>query len=362
MKFWKIIIYPLSLLYGLVIFIRNKFYDSHIFKSHFFSDIPVISVGNLSAGGTGKTPHIEYLIDLLNSNQKIAVLSRGYKRKSKNFLIANEYTKWQDIGDEPMQYFKKFNNPNFIVAVDKNRKRGIQKLLKQYDDLSVILLDDAYQHRKVKPGLSILLTDYYCPYYNDYLLPSGKLREPAREAKRADIIVVTKCPRILSPITAKTIEEKIKPLPHQKLFFSYIKYEKLCPVPGINIEKIPEKFYSIMIIAGIANTYPLEEHLKRLCVELEILKFSDHHSFSDMDIATICEKFRNIVSKNKILVTTEKDLIRLENHKMFDRLQEFPFFYIPIKIEFHKNYKNHFDQKILNYVRKNSRNHKFHSI
>ncbi len=356
MKFWEIIIYPVSLLYGLAVYIRNRLFDFGIYKSHSFN-FPVVSVGNLSVGGTGKTPHVEYLIRLLKDEFKIAVLSRGYRRKSKNFIIADNLVKWQDIGDEPMQYYNKFKNNNIVIAVDERRKRGIKNLINTYNDIDVILLDDAFQHRYVKPDLSILLTDYYNPYYNDYLLPSGKLREPAAEAKRADIIVVTKCPKVLSPITAKTIEEKINPAPHQKLFFSYIKYDKLCPVTGINLDLIPDKFYSIMIVAGIANTYPLEEHLKRMCVELEILKFPDHHNFSDNDIAIICKKFHNIVSKNKILVTTEKDLIRFENHKMFDSLKELPFFYVPIKIEFHKNYKNHFDQKILNYVRKNSGNH-----
>lgn len=361
MKFCKLIIYPISLLYGLAVYVRNRLFDFGIIKSFFF-DIPVISVGNLSVGGTGKSPHIEYLIRLLQDNFKIAVLSRGYKRKSRNFVTASDSVKWQEIGDEPMQFFNKFKKNNIIIAVDEKRKRGIRNLINKFSDLSLILLDDAFQHRHVKPGLSVLLTDYYNPYYNDFLLPSGTLREPAIEAKRADIIVVTKCPRVLSPITIKTIEEKIKPAPHQELFFSYIKYDNLCPVSGINLDIIPDKFYSIMIVAGIANTYPLEEHLKRMCVELEILKFADHHNFSDNDIAIICKKFHNIVSKNKILVTTEKDLIRFENHKMFDSLKELPFFYVPIKIEFHKNYKNQFDQKILNYVRKNSGNHQIHSV
>ncbi|HRS53989.1 MAG TPA: tetraacyldisaccharide 4'-kinase, partial [Bacteroidales bacterium] len=180
MKLWRLIFLPLSLIYGIIVYIRNKLYEYKIL--HFTSfNIPIISVGNLCTGGSGKTPHVEYLIKLLSDKYNVAVLSRGYKRNTNNFIVANTSTQWQQIGDEPMQYFKKFNN--IIVAVDRKRKNGIYNLIKLYKNLSVILLDDAYQHRQVKPGLSILLTDYYHPYYNDYLLPTGNLREPPSEAK-----------------------------------------------------------------------------------------------------------------------------------------------------------------------------------
>ena len=217
---------PISLIYSFVLFLRHKLYDWHILKSKSF-DIPNICVGNLNLGGTGKTPHIEYLVRLLSEKYRIAVLSRGYGRKTKGYVLANDSHNHYDIGDEPMQYFKKFND--IKVAVDENRCKGIEKLLKENQPPQIILLDDAYQHRKIKPGLNILLTDYYNLYSNDHLVPAGNLRDIRKAAKRADIIVVSKSPNVLTPYYKKDVEDSLKPLPHQKIFYSYIEYQEFVP-------------------------------------------------------------------------------------------------------------------------------------
>jgi tetraacyldisaccharide 4'-kinase len=237
--------------------------------------MPVISVGNLSAGGTGKTPHIEYLIRLLKTDFKIATLSRGYGRKSKGFLESSKLSAAMEIGDEPMQFIQKYDR--IIVAVDEKRTRGIGLLMQKHPGLQVILLDDAFQHRYVKPGLSILLTDYHRLYYNDYMLPSGTLREFKSGARRANIIIVTKTPKIFSPITRRRILEDLKVSANQHVFFSYIKYDSLFPMFSSENCILPSKITSILLFTGIANDYPLIEHLERMCSDLIVEKFPDDH-------------------------------------------------------------------------------------
>ena len=349
MNLIRLILFPFSLIYGLITWIRNKLFDWGILPSKSF-DIPVISVGNLSTGGTGKTPHIEYLIRLLGKEFKVAVLSRGYKRRTKGFIIAGENCSPDQIGDEPYQLFTKFKN--VIVAVDEKRERGISNLLKLSPHADIVLLDDAFQHRYVKPGLSILLTDYHKIFTHDYVLPSGSLREFRWGAKRADIIVVTKTSKVLSPITRQSIKEEIKPKTFQKLLYSYIDYGPFLPIKGIDFVPDGRKRYNtIMIVAGIANTYPLEFHLKNFCDEIKLLRFPDHHAYDQNDIVKIMETYDGIITQNKIIVTTEKDLMRISRPEFINTLQHYPVCYVQIEIVFHKDDKPIFDKHILDYVR-----------
>jgi tetraacyldisaccharide 4'-kinase len=351
-------LFPFSLIFGLITWIRNLFFDWGLLPSKKF-EIPVVSVGNLSSGGTGKTPHIEYLIRLLGREYKVAVLSRGYKRRSKGFMIADENSNTERIGDEPFQLFTKFKN--ILVAVDEKRKRGISNLLKLTPPPDLVLLDDAFQHRHVKPGLSVLLTDYHKIFTHDYMLPTGTLREFRGGAKRADIIVVTKTSKILSPITRQSIHEEIRPKPYQKLLYSYIDYGPLLPIKGIDFVPDGRKRYNtIMIVAGIANTYPLEFHLKNFCDELKLLKFPDHHAYDQQDIVKIMEVYDGIITQNKIIVTTEKDLMRISQPEFLHTLQQYPICYVQIEIVFHKEDKPVFDTSILDYAGTIKRNSSIH--
>lgn len=352
-RFPQIFLYPFSLVYGLIMQVRNLMFDLKILPSEKFP-LPVISVGNLSYGGTGKTPHVEYLLRLLLPQFKSATLSRGYGRKGNDFRLAEKGSTVIDIGDEPMQFFRKFEHVR--VAVDGKRRRGIKRLLNRFPLLDAILLDDAFQHRYVKPGLSILLTDYHRLYSEDFVLPSGTLREFRSNARRADIIVVTKTPRIFSPITRRRILEGLSPAKHQRVYFSYINYLPPLPCPGSSMTFLPQKITNIFLFTGIANDYPLKEHLERHCSEIIVRKFPDHHDYAIRDIEDIIKGFNNLPTQKKILVTTEKDLMRLNKPEFNTKLKDLPLFYIPIEIEFHGQDKAMFDQEILNYVTKNQGN------
>ncbi|MCF8364974.1 MAG: tetraacyldisaccharide 4'-kinase [Bacteroidales bacterium] len=351
MRFLLFIIYPFTLIYGIVLYIRNKCYDWGICKSQAF-DFPIISVGNLSMGGTGKTPHIESLITLLKNDYKIAVLSRGYKRKTKGFRLADKDSDFRQIGDEPMQIHRKFSD--VIVAVDEKRSRGIMKVMEIVPQTDVVLLDDAFQHRAVKPGLSILLTDFHNLYPEDYLFPVGKLREFRRGARRADIIVITKTAKVLSPITVRRIIGLIKPREHQRVYFSYISYDTLKPLPGSDTKLPAGQINSALLFAGIANIYPLKEHVLLMTNQLDTLTFSDHHNYSGNDFRKIRTKFENILSQNKIIITTEKDAMRIAIPKIHDELAGLPIFYIPITAKIHKEFRADFNNQIKTYVQKNS--------
>lgn len=339
------ILLPISILYGLITFFRNLLFDIGIFseKQH---PVTIISVGNLSAGGTGKTPHVEYLVHLLKDQYKVATLSRGYGRKSKGFVLANNHSDSNSIGDEPLQYFKKFKN--IIVAVDEKRNRGVRNLLSAHKDLDVIILDDAFQHRWIKPDYSILLTDFHQLYHNDYLLPSGYLREYRSGASRANLVVVTKTPVVLSPITRRRTYDDLKIKANQKLLFSKIEYD------GFRIWKTHETLQkephvsTILLFTGIANSYPLQDYLKKFCNELVVLSFPDHHNYKEKDIDLITKTYEDLFTKNKIIITTEKDAQRLEispKHELFDDL---PLYYVPIHIVFHNGDANEINQSIKN--------------
>jgi tetraacyldisaccharide 4'-kinase len=338
--------------------LRNLFFNLHIFSSAHF-DIPLISVGNLSTGGTGKTPHVEYLIRMLQAEYSLATLSRGYGRATKGFRLACEKDGTPEIGDEPLQYFKKF--PGIMVAVDESRRRGINQLLALDQAPDVILLDDAFQHRWVKAGISLLLTDYQKLYSDDYLLPAGSLREPISGAKRADIIIVTKTPKVLSPIISREIISKLKPAANQQILFSYIQHQDWVPFGGGSALSPPSKrVNTILLVAGIANSYPLQEHLRQSCEELVTKSFPDHHQYSLRDMDAIQASFEKIVTRNKIIITTEKDAMRLVSQQYKKWVSLLPWYYIPIEIEFHGANKEQFNKLIQNYVTESTGNCSLH--
>lgn len=362
MKFLRILLLPLSYIYGTIVWLRNKLFDFGVLSSIEF-DTPIISIGNLSVGGTGKTPHIEYLIKLLKSQFYIATLSRGYGRKTSGFLLSDINSTSAHIGDEPTQIKKKF--PRLKVAVDENRVRGIKKLKELFPSLQTILLDDAFQHRAVKPGISILLSDFNHLYTKDYIMPSGRLREFARGAKRADIIVVTKCPEILLPIERKRIVDELQPLPYQHVYFSFIKYGDFIPMylksNLFTKDFYFERNYTILLLTGIANSGALTYYLGRKVKNIIHQKFSDHHQFNINDIEKLKNKFDSIATENKIILTTEKDAMRLRDEKFSTYLENLPIFYIPIEIDFHNKDKELFNEQILHYVRANQKYSNIHS-
>ena len=325
------LLFPFSLIYSFVVYLRNLFYNKGIFKSTEYK-LPLICVGNLSVGGTGKTPMTEFLIALLKNTYKVAVLSRGYKRKSEGFILSNKNTKVEDIGDEPFQYHAKFNNIH--IAVDADRRNGISQL-QELVNPDLILLDDAFQHRKVKAGFNILLTAYNDLYVNDFMLPAGNLRDNRREAKRADIIVVTKCPVSISKDEKNALIKKLTPKAYQKVFFTTIKYNDVVKSTEaeININSLQSEKFTL--VTGIANPKPLVDHLSNEGFSFEHLNFPDHHNFSDSEIKKL--------KKHPLIVTTEKDYVRLKN-KISN------LYYIGIKMEFLFNEKNEFSDSIIKYI------------
>lgn len=349
----KLVLLPLSWVYGLAMWWRNMFYDKGIFKSQSF-DIPVIVVGNLAVGGTGKTPHIEYIIEQLSTEFKVAVLSRGYKRKTKGFVLAQENCSAQSIGDEPYQIFRKFDN--IVVAVDENRVRGIKRLMQQHPDVDCILLDDAFQHRAVQAGFNILLTEHNNLYNKDALMPAGQLREAKSGALRADVIVVTKCPVDLKPIDARIIEGELRPAAYQKLHFSTYAYGTLYPLFEAEAQQALEAGSSLYLVAGIANPKPAYDHLLEKYDIAATNFYSDHYNFSTKDYENISKAFSKIESDRKFIVTTEKDASRIVSDKSFPQSLK-PYVYVlPIKVEFMLDSEDKLIKKIYNYVRKNQRN------
>tara|TARA_R110002050_G_scaffold14313_7_gene45292 strand:- start:66414 stop:67412 length:999 start_codon:yes stop_codon:yes gene_type:complete len=300
MQVLRILGFPISLIYALVVHIRNFLFDIGFFTSKEFKTTTVC-VGNLSVGGTGKTPMIEYLIHLFKAENKIAVLSRGYGRKSKGFLLANEKTTVENLGDEPYQIHAKF--PEIIIAVDGNRQNGIS-ILEKNAKPDLILLDDAFQHRKVKPTFSILLTAFDNLYSNDWYLPTGTLRDSKREAKRANLIIVTKCPDNLEEIHQINIIQRLKPHPNQQILFAYLKYDKVLKGLSENLNIKDLKTKKITLVTGIANPKPLLQFLNKNELTVEHLNYRDHHFFTKDEIAFFNTK--------EFVITTEKDYVRLQ--------------------------------------------------
>lgn len=303
---FRFLLYPLALLYGAIVWLRNRVYDAG-FASSIEFDIPVISVGNLSVGGTGKTPHIEYLVRLLRYQYRVATMSRGYKRYTQGFRLADANTDARMIGDEPMQYHIKF--PELVVCVAEERLTGIPQLLLNRPDVEVILLDDAYQHRSVKPGLNILITDIANPFYKDFILPFGRLRENRGAYKRADVIIVSKCPADMSNVAANDIIQHIHPLPHQQVFFTTIQYDT--PYSFITGEQVNISGANAILVCCIARPEPLVDYLNKHTNDVHVLSYADHHYFNDRDMEEIKEAFSSWGVPNKVIITTEKDAARL---------------------------------------------------
>lgn len=352
MKLLRILLLPFSLLYGCIVWVRNKLYDGHFISVKHF-DLPIISVGNLSAGGTGKSPHVEYLIRLLNGKHTLATLSRGYGRSTEGFIISSSTSKATEIGDEPRQFKSKF--PDITVAVDAKRVNGITQLLTISPPIHVVILDDAFQHRSVMPGLSILLTDYNKLYCDDVMLPSGTLREFKCGAKRADIIIVTKCPNQLSNQSRQQIIQKLHTLQHQKIYFSFIQYGHLVAVNKKNTvsETALTTDTTVVLLTGIANPKPMADYLTPRVKTIVPARFADHHEFNQKDITSVLNIFNTIASDKKIIVTTEKDWMRLESSDFANQLLNLPLFYLPIEIDFSETDKLTFNNQISEYVKRN---------
>ena len=349
-------LYPVSWIYGAVVTVRNKLFDWGFLRSKSFG-VPVICIGNLSVGGTGKTPHTEYLIKLLRDNYHVAVLSRGYKRHSRGYVLATPQSTARSIGDEPYQMHTKF--PSVTLAVDENRCHGIEQLLSiKEPSIEVVLLDDAFQHRHVKAGMNILLTDYHRLLCDDVLLPAGRLREPACGKNRAQIVIVTKCPDDIKPIDFNIITKRLHLYPYQQLYFSRFRYGSLLPLfPEKTKERIScTGSEQVLLVTGIASPAPLVEEVESYTPDVNLLEFGDHHDFGEKDLQLIEEQFARLKEGKRLIITTEKDATRLKNHPALNETLK-PYIYVlPIEIEFLQNQQYIFNQNIIGYVRTYSRN------
>ena len=344
LKSFRYLLLPISWIYGAIIWLRNKLYDKNILKSSAFN-FPIICVGNLAAGGTGKTPMTEYLVRLLKNDYKTATLSRGYKRKTEGFAIADKDTTALEIGDEPMQFHQKF--PDIAVAVGEERIVAIPQLLHERPETEVIILDDAFQHRQVRAGLNIILTEYANLYTRDFILPAGDLRDVRSSSKRADIIIVTKCKADLSETEKHAVIAEIKPLATQSVYFTTIVYNK--PYHLFTKEEIDIKHdHGILLVCGIANPRPLKEHLTKHADTYDMLRYADHHIFHSNDLKDIKQQFEKINSEKKIVLTTGKDAVRLE--KFINELKDFPIYVVPIEHEFLFNEAAAFDNSIRQFI------------
>ncbi|HRG82907.1 MAG TPA: tetraacyldisaccharide 4'-kinase, partial [Chitinophagaceae bacterium] len=328
LKSFRILLFPFSLLYWLGIAVRNFLYDKQVLKSSSFG-LPLICVGNLSVGGTGKSPMVEYLIRLLEHRYHIATLSRGYKRKTKGYALAGPDTTALEIGDEPMQFHQKF--PELPVAVGEERMVAIPQLLHDRPQTELIILDDAFQHRAVKAGLNILLTDYSNLFTRDFYLPTGDLRDLKSSYKRAEIIVVTKCKNGISAAEKEKIRNEIRPVNGQKLFFTGLEYGD--PWHFTNGDPKPLKAETeVLLVTGIANPRPLKMMLEEKHKTYQMLQFPDHHIFTIDDWKEIIRKFGEIKAKDKIILTTEKDAVRLD--KFRQEASGVPLYVIPVRHQF----------------------------
>lgn len=326
LKVIQLLLLPIAILYELVLRLRNHIYNTKLVAPTQF-DIPTICIGNLAFGGTGKTPHIEYLIQLLQHQYKIAVLSRGYGRKTQGYLFAGEESSALLIGDEPFQIF--LANPEVAVGVCENRVLGIPNLLFDAPETEIVLLDDAFQHRQLQCGLNILLTDFARPYYNDFLFPSGYLREYRAGAKRADVIIVTKCKPNLSPAEANQIKEAIKPKAYQHVFFSSLSYSE--PLPIFGSTQNYNKNTSILAFASVANPTPFYSYLSENFGTVKHKTYADHHLLTDKEIQDLTERFELLEGQNKIIITTAKDRSKLLSIPLPEHFKQLPIFSIDIK-------------------------------
>jgi tetraacyldisaccharide 4'-kinase len=342
--FLKILFAPLSLLYGFIVSLRVFSYRIGLQRSSRF-DVPTICVGNLSMGGSGKSPHIEYLIRLLEPYISVAVLSRGYRRKTEGFLFVEPKSTALDVGDEPLQFKRKF--PQVAVAVGERRAYAIPQMMVRYPDLQAILLDDAFQHLAVRPYLNVLLTEFSQPFTRDYLVPSGNLRESRSGAERAEIIVVTKCPFDLSASDKEKFKKEISPLPHQRLYFSYYDYGKLYQILDPSVFFDLDADTEVLLLTGIARTDYLVSWLAPKVKKITTMTFEDHRLFTNYDVAQAKTVFENMnTARKKIILTTEKDATRLELHQPYLVENQMNIYALPIEVKFHFNEGAAFDTDI----------------
>jgi tetraacyldisaccharide 4'-kinase len=354
---WKVVLIPFAWLYGLVIWIRNSLYDHGFFKSVAFN-IPLISVGNISVGGTGKTPHVEYLAGLLKEKFNVATLSRGYKRKTRDFRIVSADSTVSETGDEPLQIKRRY--PAITVAVDLKRVHGVKELMKRTPPVEVILLDDAFQHRSLKPGLSILLMDFARPIHRDRLLPAGLLREPASNRSRANIILVTRTPESIQAIERREYVNRMGLALGQHLYFTSMQYGELRPVysgsPGRNAAWFKEKAGGILLVSGIANPRSLRKYALSIHGNLTELAFPDHHQYSGKDMERISRTYLKLKEQHReiLVLTTDKDAVRLQEKEPAPELRD-ALYAVPIQVHFLNDDKDEFDRQIVNYVKSNKR-------
>ena len=344
LRSFRYLLFPVSLVYGGIVWLRNWLYDKNIFKSAAFN-FPVICVGNLATGGTGKTPMVEYLVRLLKNEFKTATLSRGYKRKTKGFAIANENTTALEIGDEPMQFHLKF--PEITVAVGEERLEAIPQLLHWHPETEVIILDDAFQHRSVRAGLNILLTEYNNLYTRDLMLPAGDLRDIRLSNKRADIIIVTKCKPDLPETERQSLIAEIDPAQHQSLYFTTLTYGTPYHLYSEQEVSISENM-DTLLLCGIANPGQLKEYINKHVHTYDMLSYPDHHIFNSDDLEEIKKHFGKIRSDQKIIVTTEKDAVRLQ--KFEQELKDFPIYAIPVQHSFLFGAAEIFNSRITEFI------------
>ncbi len=348
MGFLRLLLFPFCLIYGLITWIRNKLFDWGILPPASF-DIPIIGLGNLSTGGTGKTPHVEYLVRLLKDRYQIAVLSRGYKRKTRGYMIAEKNSTAREVGDEPVQISRKF--PDILVVVSESRKKGIKRILKEHPEVNLIIMDDAFQHRYVKPGLNLLLTGYYKPFFRNYIMPCGNLREYKRGAMRADALVVTKTPTVFSPLDRRFFLRNLRPYYDKpNIFFSCFTYKDWHPIDERTPEIKDPDIKTIFLFTGIANTIALEEHLKRKCEELVVNKFPDHYQFKSTDLNRLRRQYNEKYSRSKIIIVTEKDAMRLQHPKLKETLKDLPVYYIPVEVGFNDDDREKFEKLVFDYL------------
>jgi tetraacyldisaccharide 4'-kinase len=358
----KILLYPFSFLYGIVVWFRNQLYDLNILKSKEF-DVPVISIGNITVGGTGKTPHVEYLIGLLKNTFEVATLSRGYKRKTKGFRLVEPGSAVTETGDEPLQMKRKFTE--VTVSVCENRVTGVENLLHPENKKApdVVLLDDAFQHRRISPGINILLIDYNRPVKKDMLLPAGRLREGKYQIRRANVIIFTKCPGEITPITRRIMQNDIGLRPYQELFFTTLVYDRIIPVfsgKELNENFFRNREYGILAVTGIASPLLIYKYLEGFARQMETLPFSDHHHYTNENIRGIIRKFERLKQKKKIIVTTEKDAMHFKDVADLPDLFMDSLYYLPVKVKFLDDEGKLFNKRILGYVGENKSNRELH--
>lgn len=346
---------PLSWLYGAGVDIRNTLFDWDILKSATYK-VPIVNVGNITVGGTGKTPHIEYLVQVLQKRCKVAVLSRGYKRKSRGYVLAKTDTPMEQIGDEPWQMKQKF--PDIYIAVDANRRRGIEHLIADVAtrDVQVILLDDAYQHRYVKPDLNILLIDYHRMITDDRLLPAGRLRERPSSKSRANVVIVTKCPHNITPMGFRVIHSALQLKPFQRLFYSTLKYgtmEQLFGTEKMEPATLRKNNTHVLLLTGIGNPQQMEQDLRRYAQHITPLTYSDHHYYGKKEAVVINEKFSQL-PKPRLIITTEKDATKLRHLAGLTDEAKQSIYVLPIQVEILRDETTILNELITSYVRKNS--------